>query len=88
MIGRGPRGLRRPDGEQRGVATFAGESSIAVTLPRRMSGPYAITLIPSVDSYDGSIPAVAYDAKTDRGFTIVVLAGFEGTVDWTATPSS
>lgn len=71
----------------KGTAVFSGGSatSTIVFLSPFVLNTYQITLAPSVDSVDGTIPRVAWANKTTTGFQLVTdTADFEGSVDWEA----
>ena len=71
----------------KGTAVFSGGSSTAtiVFLSPFVLNTYQITLAPSVDSVDGTIPRVGWSDKTTSGLTINVdSADYQGQVDWSA----
>jgi hypothetical protein len=71
----------------KGTAVFVGGAATATIV---FSSPfsantYQVSLTPSVDSNDGSVPRPGWSSKTTTGFTINVDAtSFTGSVDWEA----
>lgn len=71
----------------RGTVSFSGSSSTAtvVFLTPFSTNTYQLTLTPSVDANDGSMPQVAWSGKTATGFTINVgPSSYVGSVDFEA----
>lgn len=71
----------------KGTAVFSGGSATAtiVFLSPFVLNTYQLTLAPSVDSVDGTIPRVAWANKTTTGFDLVCdTADYQGQVDWSA----
>lgn len=71
----------------KGTAVFSGGSATAtiVFLSPFVLNTYQLTLGPSTDTVDGTIPRVAWADKTTTGFTIAVdSADYQGQVDFTA----
>lgn len=71
----------------KGTAVFAGGAATATILFASpfAANTYQVTLSPSIDSSDGSIPRPGWSNKTTTGFVINVDAtSFTGSVDWEA----
>jgi len=69
-----------------GQVSFAGASaSASILFASAFATPPFISLTPSIDSVDSTLPKVAYANVTTTGFDIYVdPATFTGTVDWQA----
>lgn len=71
----------------KGTAVFSGGSATAtiVFLSPFVLNTYQLTLAPSTDTNDGTIPRVGWSDKTTSGFTVAVdTSDFTGQVDWQA----
>lgn len=69
-----------------GQVSFAGASaSASVLFASEFATPPLISLTPSIDSVDSTLPSVGYNNVTKTGFDIYVdPSTFTGTVDWQA----
>lgn len=69
-----------------GQVSFAGASALAsVLFASAFSTPPLISLTPSIDAVDSTLPSVGYANVTTTGFDIYVdPSTFTGTVDWQA----